>query len=121
MKYTAITLYGIPNCDTVKKARTWLTDHGLDYVFHDFKKEGLPEKALNLWLKEAGWETVVNRKGTSWRKLTPAEQESVTSNASAKPFLMANPSLVKRPVIEWQSGAHHQITIGYQPEQWLAR
>ncbi|NBQ06368.1 MAG: arsenate reductase [Betaproteobacteria bacterium] len=121
MKYTRITLYGIPNCDTVKKARTWLTDQGFEYVFHDFKKQGLPEKALNSWLKALDWETVVNRKGTSWRKLSPDEQASVTNAVTAKPFLLANPSLVKRPVIEWQSVKGTVITVGYQPEQWLAR
>jgi arsenate reductase (glutaredoxin) len=121
MKYTRITLYGIPNCDTVKKARTWLTDQGFEYVFHDFKKQGLPEKALNSWLKALDWETVVNRKGTSWRKLSPDEQASVTNAVTAKPFLLANPSLVKRPVIEWQSVKSTVITVGYQPEQWLAR
>ena len=121
MKYTRIPLYGIPNCDTVKKARTWLTDQGFEYVFHDFKKQGLPEKALNSWLKALDWETVVNRKGTSWRKLSPDEQASVTNAVTAKPFLLANPSLVKRPVIEWQSVKGTVITVGYQPEQWLAR
>jgi Spx/MgsR family transcriptional regulator len=121
MKYTAIIVYGIPNCDTVKKSRTWLTEHGFDFVFHDFKKQGLPETALDAWLKLAGWETVVNRKGTSWRKLSPEDQASVTSNSSARPFLMANPSLVKRPVIEWHSPAGVEMTVGYQPEQWLAR
>ena len=121
MKYTRITLYGIPNCDTVKKARTWLTDQGFEYVFHDFKKQGLPEKALNSWLKALDWEAVVNRKGSSWRKLSPDEQASVTNAVTAKPFLLANPSLVKRPVIEWQSVKGTVITVGYQPEQWLAR
>ena len=121
MKYNRITVYGIPNCDTVKKARTWLTEHGFEYVFHDFKKQGLPESSLNTWLKTAGWETVVNRKGTSWRKLSPEDQASVTSAASARPFLLANPSLVKRPVIEWTSGKDTHITVGFQPESWLAR
>ena len=121
MKYTAITVYGIPNCDTVKKARTWLSDQGYDYDFHDFKKQGLPEKALSLWLKEAGWEKVLNRKGTSWRKLTPQEQVSITNSDTARPFLMANPSLVKRPVIEWQAANGVEITIGFQPDEWLAR
>ena len=64
MKYDAIAIYGIPNCDTVKKARTWLSEQGYDFVFHDFKKQGLPEQALNQWLKVAGWEKVLNRKGT---------------------------------------------------------
>ena len=121
MKYTSITVYGIPNCDTVKKARTWLTDQGYDYVFHDFKKQGLPDKLLDNWLNAVGWETVVNRKGTSWRKLSADEQASVTGASSAKPFVLANPSLVKRPVIEWQSAKGTDITVGFQPEQWLAR
>jgi len=121
MKYDAIALYGIPNCDTVKKARTWLSEQGYDFVFHDFKKQGLPEQALNQWLKVAGWEKVLNRKGTSWRKLTPVEQASVKSADTARPFLLANPSLVKRPVIEWHHNKVVEITIGFQPELWLAR
>jgi Spx/MgsR family transcriptional regulator len=121
MKYDAIAIYGIPNCDTVKKARTWLSEQGYDFVFHDFKKQGLPEQALNQWLKVAGWEKVLNRKGTSWRKLTPEEQASVKSADTARPFLLANPSLVKRPVIEWHHNKVVEITIGIQPERWLAR
>jgi Spx/MgsR family transcriptional regulator len=121
MKYTLITVYGIPNCDTVKKARTWLSEQGIEHVFHDFKKQGLPEKNLDSWLKEAGWEAVLNRKGTSWRKLSSEEQLSVIDAATARPFLLANPSLVKRPVIEWQSSKGIEITIGFQPNQWLLR
>jgi Spx/MgsR family transcriptional regulator len=121
MKYDAIAIYGITNCDTVKKARTWLSEQGYDFVFHDFKKQGLPEQALNQWLKVAGWEKVLNRKGSSWRKLTPEEQASVKSADTARPFLLANPSLVKRPVIEWHHNKVVEITIGFQPELWLAR
>jgi Spx/MgsR family transcriptional regulator len=121
MKYTAITVYGIPNCDTVKKARTWLSEQGYVYVFHDFKKQGLPEKVLARWLNEAGWEKVLNRKGTSWRKLSPQEQVSITSADTARPFILANPSLVKRPVIEWQTSKSVEMTIGFQPDLWLAR
>jgi len=121
MKYTLITVYGIPNCDTVKKARTWLSEQGFDSVFHDFKKQGLPEKKLDSWLKQAGWEAVLNRKGTSWRKLSAPEQLSVIDAATARPFLLANPSLVKRPVIEWQTSKGIEITVGFQPNQWLLR
>jgi Spx/MgsR family transcriptional regulator len=121
MKYTLITVYGIPNCDTVKKARTWLSEQGIEHVFHDFKKQGLPEKNLDSWLKEAGWEAVLNRKGTSWRKLSSEEQLSVIDAATARPFLLDNPSLVKRPVIEWQTNKGIEITIGFQPNQWLLR
>ena len=115
------TVYGIPNCDSVKKARTWMDEHGIAYTFHDFKKQGVPADALDVWLRAVGWEVLVNRKGTSWRKLSPDEQASVTNAVTAKPFLLANPSLVKRPVIEWQSVKGTVITVGYQPEQWLAR
>ena len=121
MKYTLITVYGIPNCDTVKKARTWLSEQGIEHVFHDFKKQGLPEKNLDTWLKELGWEAVLNRKGTSWRKLSPEEQLGVVSGATARPFLMANPSLVKRPVIEWQSSKGVKISVGFQPNEWPLR
>ena len=116
-----ITVYGIPNCSSVKKAREWMAANQVTHDFHDFKKQGLPEKALNDWLKAAGWETVVNRKGTSWRKLSAEDQAQVSSAASARPYLLANPSLVKRPVIEWQSSSGTEITVGFQPEQWLAR
>jgi Spx/MgsR family transcriptional regulator len=121
MKYTLITVYGIPNCDTVKKARTWLSEQGIEHVFHDFKKQGLPEKNLDTWLKVAGWEAVLNRKGTSWRKLSPEEQLSVINSATARPYLLANPSLVKRPVIEWQSSKDMEISVGFQPNQWPLR
>ena len=87
----------------------------------NFKKQGLPEKNLDTWLKKAGWEAVLNRKGTSWRKLSPSEQASVVSGASARPYLLVNPSLIKRPVIEWLSDKGTEITVGYQPDQWLAR
>jgi len=121
MKYTLITLFGIPNCDTVKKSRSWLSEQGFKHVFHDFKKQGMPEKSLDLWLASVGWETLVNRKGTSWRKLTPEHQASIQSNDAAKPFLLANPSLLKRPVIEWKTTTALKLTVGYQPDQWLAR
>jgi Spx/MgsR family transcriptional regulator len=121
MKYTAIAVFGISNCDTVKKARSWLTEQGYTHVFHDFKKQGLPEQALDHWLNVAGWEKVLNRKGTSWRKITPEEQASVINSATARPYLLANPSLIKRPVIEWHQNKVVEITIGFQPEQWLAR
>ena len=113
-----ITLYGIPNCDTVKKARTWLTDHGVAHTFHDFKKQGLPEAELDRWLAAVGWEKVVNRQGTTWRKLDAAVQASVVDAASARPVLLAQPSLVKRPVVAWPTGA---VTVGFQREDWLAR
>lgn len=117
MKNQPITVYGIPNCDSVKKARTWLTDQGLLYDFHDFKKQGVPEAELGRWVAAAGWQTVLNRKGTTWRKLEPATQAAVVDSASAQALMLSQASAIKRPVIAWPSG---QITVGYTPEQWPA-
>ena len=79
----AITVFGIPNCDSVKKTRLWLQDQGLAYHFHDFKKDGVPPAALARWMQARGWEVLLNRKGTTWRKLDPALQNSVGDAASA--------------------------------------
>ena len=108
-------VYGIPNCDTVKKARTWLADHGLEAPFHDFKKQGVPEPELDNWLSAVGWETLLNRKGTTWRKLEPQVQASVTDSQSAKRVMLAHASTIKRPVIVWPNG---QVTVGFSPEAW---
>jgi Spx/MgsR family transcriptional regulator len=110
-------VYGIPNCDTVKKARTWLTDQGLEATFHDFKKQGVPAAELDTWLAAVGWETLLNRKGTTWRKLDAAVQAGVTDSASAKAVMQAHASTIKRPVIAWPSG---QVTVGFTPDQWPA-
>ncbi len=110
-------VYGIPNCDSVKKARTWLGEQGLGHEFHDFKKQGVPEDRLQQWLKVCGWEVMLNRKGTTWRKLDPATQAAVQDAASAKALMLQQASVIKRPVIEWPSGA---VTVGYSPEQWPA-
>jgi Spx/MgsR family transcriptional regulator len=112
-----LIVYGIPNCDSVKKARTWLSDQGLSATFHDFKKQGVPAAALDAWVAACGWETVLNRKGTTWRKLDTAVQASVTDAASAKAVMQEHASTIKRPVIAWPSG---QITVGFAPEQWPA-
>ena len=95
-----LTVYGIPNCDTVKKARTWLTAQGLDFQFHDYKKQGVPADRLDAWVKAVGWEVLVNRQGTTWRKLDEATKAGVTDAASAKALMLANASVIKRPVIE---------------------
>lgn len=112
------TLYGIPNCDTVKKARTWLTEHGMAHTFHDFKKQGVPEGALDRWLQAAGWETVINRKGTTWRQLDEATRTGVTDASSARAVALAQPSVIKRPVVEWADG---RITVGFNAADWAAR
>jgi arsenate reductase (glutaredoxin) len=111
------TLYGIPNCDTVKKARAWLDDHGVAYRFHDFKRDGVPAAALARWLKEAGRDRLVNRKGTMWRKLTDAERDGVVDDASAAALLTAQPSVIKRPVVEWADG---RLSVGFDAALWAA-
>ena len=112
-----ITLYGIPHCDTVKKARAWLTDRGHAPVFHDFKKQGVPQPHIDRWLNAVGWETLINRKGTSWRLLDDASKASVTDAASAKALALQQPSLIKRPVVEWADG---KVTVGFKPEAFAA-
>jgi len=112
-----ITLYGIPNCDTVKKARAWLGEHGIQYVFHDFRKDGVPGERLDRWIAELGWEKLVNRQGTTWRKLDPSVQAGVTDAASARKLLLENASIVKRPVVEWGQ----RTTVGFDAGEWASR
>ncbi|HSI54223.1 MAG: ArsC family reductase [Ramlibacter sp.] len=111
----AIVLYGIPNCDTVKKARAWLDGHGVAYQFHDFKKQGVPAAHLDQWVARAGWEKVLNRKGNMWRKLDEATQESVKDAPSARAVMLAQPSTIKRPVVEWNAG---KTTVGFDADAW---
>ncbi len=112
------TLYGIPNCDTVKKAGAWLTEHGVAHSFHDFKKQGVPTAALDRWLAAAGHEKLVNRKGTTWRGLDEATRASVTDNASARALLLQQASVIKRPVVEWADGS---VTVGFDAADWSSR
>ena len=121
MNKPTITLYGIRNCDTVKKARQWLTDHGVDYQFHDYKLLGVPAPRLDEWLKTMSWETLLNRHGNMWRKLDEATQASVTDASSARAVMLANPSTVKRPVVEWSGSASKDVTVGFKPEVWEAQ
>ncbi|GAB3664381.1 ArsC family reductase [Ramlibacter alkalitolerans] len=114
----AATLYGIPNCDTVKKARAWLAAQGVDYAFHDFKKGGVPADRLDAWLHAAGWERLLNRQGTTWRKLDAQEQLRSGNEAGARALMLAQPSVIKRPVVEWPDGA---VTVGFEPAAWQAR
>jgi len=115
-----ITVFGIPNCDTVKKARQWLADHGQDYQFHDFKKQGVPSDLLPVWQKAAGWEPLVNRKGTTWRKLDAATQAGVIDAASARALMLAQASVIKRPVVQWSADTA-DISVGFDPEAWSQR
>ena len=92
-----ITMFGIKNCDTIKKARKWLEAEGIDYQFHDYKKEGLSTEMLNSWVKDLGWEALVNKRGTTWRKLPEAVKESI-DQASAIEIMLENTSIIKRPL-----------------------
>jgi arsenate reductase len=94
-----IKIYGIPNCDTVKKARKWLESHDIGYEFHDYKKLGVPENKLKNWVKQAGWETVLNKRGTTWRKLDEKTKNNI-DKASAITIMLDNPSIIKRPILE---------------------
>lgn len=111
----ALTLYGIPNCDTVKKARTWLTDAGIDYAFHDYKKAGIDEASLRRWSAEAGWEKLLNKAGTTFKKLPDADKVDVTED-KAIALMLANPSMIKRPVVEG-AGA---LLVGFKPDVYAA-
>jgi Spx/MgsR family transcriptional regulator len=115
---STVIAYGIPNCDTVKKARTWLTSHAVDHGFHDFKKQGVPAELLPGWLAAVGWETLVNRKGTTWRKLDEDARLAVVDAASAMALMRAQPSVIKRPVVVWGDGA---VTVGFSAEAFAGR
>jgi arsenate reductase len=107
-----ITLYGIPNCDTVKKARTWLEQAGLSYQFHDFKKAGLDKTTVSAWLKEVPWEILVNKKGTTWRNLPDATKASVIDATSANVLMLENTSVIKRPVL----CTNNQVLVGFDAD-----
>jgi arsenate reductase (glutaredoxin) len=111
-------LFGIPNCDTVKRARAWLVQEGVEAVFHDFKKVGVPPEGLDRWIAALGWQPLVNRQGSTWRKLDVAAQTAVVDAASARALMLAQPSVIKRPVVEWPGGA---VTVGFDVDAWAAR
>jgi arsenate reductase len=108
-----IHLYGIPNCDTVKKAREWLDAKGLGYNFHDYKKEGADPARLNRWVAEKGWETVLNRRGTTFRQLADADKADIDA-AKAVRLMAEHPSTIKRPVVEHSGG----LLVGFDPAEW---
>ena len=111
----SVTLYGIPNCDTVKKARDWLSARGLAYAFHDYKKAGADPAKLAQWAGAAGWEKVLNRAGTTFRKLPEADKLGLDA-AKAVALMAANPSCIKRPVLEHPGG----VLVGFKPDEWAA-
>ena len=110
-----IELYGIPNCDTVKKARAWLEANGVDYTFHDYKKEGADPARLAAWGEALGWEALLNRRGNTFRALSEADKADI-DRAKALRLMVANPSLIKRPVIEHAGG----VLAGFDAGTWEA-
>ena len=111
----SLILYGIPNCDTVKKARTWLDTQGLTYTFHDYKKAGADPAKLSAWCDAAGWEKVLNRAGTTFKKLPEADKADL-DQAKAVAVMAANPSCIKRPIVEHPGG----ILVGFKEAEWAA-
>lgn len=110
-----IDLYGIPNCDTVKKARKWLEAEGRDYTFHDYKKEGVDAGKLVGWTDAVGWEVLLNKRGTTFRKLDDADKEGIDRD-KAIALMVAHPSMIKRPVVEHAGG----VLVGFKPDEWDA-
>lgn len=111
----AIEFYGIPNCDTVKKARAWLDAKGIPYVFHDYKKEGASPEKLGAWIEAAGLDKVLNRAGTTFRKLPEADKADLDA-PRAIALMVANPSTIKRPVVEHPGG----VLVGFKEPEWAA-
>ena len=108
-----ITLYGIRNCDTMKKAWTWLDQHGVDYVFHDYKKQGIGRDKLEAWAGQVGWEVLLNRSGTTFRKLPDADRTGIDL-PKAIGLMQAQPSMIKRPVLE----AKGKLLVGFKPADY---
>ena len=111
-----ITIYGIKNCDTMKKARAWLDKQGVAYAFHDYKSKGIERGKLEGWVKKAGWETLLNKAGTTFRKLPEKEKEGLTE-AKAIRLMLAQPSMIKRPVLELPGG---KLLVGFKPDEYAA-
>jgi arsenate reductase (glutaredoxin) len=109
----AITLYGIKNCDTMKKARVWLDEHSIAYTFHDYKVSGIERAKLAAWCKSAGWEKVLNRAGTTFRKLSETERANL-NEAKAIELMVAQPAMIKRPVLE----LGQTLLVGFSPESY---
>ena len=108
-----VILYGIPNCDTVKKARVWLDAQGIAYTFHDYKKQGADSARLEQWVAQAGWEKVLNRAGTTLRKLPDADKDGLDAEKAVK-VMAANPSAIKRPIVEHPGG----LLVGFKDVDW---
>ena len=109
----AITIYGIRNCDKIKKARSWLEAHEMDYSFHDYKMAGIERNRLEYWCNELGWEVLLNRSGTTFRKLPDSDKHALDAH-KATSLMLAHPSLIKRPVMD----LHGRLLVGFKPESY---
>jgi arsenate reductase len=113
-----ITLYGIPNCDQVKKARSWLNENQISINFHDFKKAGVTPALVNSWLQHLDWQHFLNRRGTTWRQLTEIEQKAVINAESATHCMVRSPSIIKRPVLVITTQQQVEIVVGFSIEDY---
>jgi arsenate reductase (glutaredoxin) len=111
-----VTIYGIKNCDTMKKARAWLEQHGVEYAFHDYKAAGIGRERLEKWEKKVGWETLLNRSGTTFRRL-PDKDKNGLDAGKAMALMLREPSMIKRPVLELGGG---RVLVGFRPELYAA-
>lgn len=109
------TIYGIKNCDTMKKAMRWLNEQGIDYRFHDYRKDGLDKKQLQAWAADLGWENLLNRRGTTWRKLPETTRETINETAAIE-LMLEQPAMIRRPLLD----TGKKITLGFDPDAWQA-
>ena len=112
----AVAIYGIKACDTMRKARSWLDGHGVGYEFHDYKTQGIDRGVLEKWAKAVGWEVLLNRSGTTFRKVPEADRQGLTE-AKAIALMLAQPSMIKRPVLDLDGA----LVVGFKPEVYAAR
>ncbi|AVE43631.1 MULTISPECIES: ArsC family reductase [Providencia] len=108
-------MYGIKNCDTIKKARRYLEDNGINYQFHDYRVEGIDDALLSMFIAQLGWEVLVNKRGTTWRKLSDAEKNAVVDAESAKKVLLAEPAMIKRPILV---SADNRYLVGFSADEY---
>ena len=113
-----IVVFGIPNCDTVRRARKWLTEQGAPHQFHDFRQDGLDANRIQTWLQQLDWQQVLNRRGTTWRGLSDAERETAGDAPGAAALMARHPALVKRPEVQWPEG---RLTLGFDASDWAQR
>ena len=113
-----LTLYGLSNCDSVKRARAWLAGQGVEWRFHDFKKAGVPADALDAWIAAVGWQRLLNRQSSTWRQLDELARAAVIDAASARALMLVQTSVIKRPVVAWPDGG---ISVGFDAEAFAAR